>query len=300
MTFRLAHLSDLHVGPIPPFRFSEILNKRLTGYLNWRFGRRGIHNMAMLDTIIADIRRAKPDHICVGGDLANIGLPAEFGQARRYVDALGSATDVSLVPGNHDAYVPGSLDEMARQHGHFMRGDEASAAAFPYLRKRDGVALIGVNTGVATLPFAATGRVGVSQLTALGRMLDEVRAEGLTRVVMIHHPPHFSGSRWARRLSDAPAMEALIARHGADLVVHGHNHRHSVHWLTGPEKPVPVIGVASASAVPGSPHHRAEWHLFEFDGAGIDASIHLTVRGRIADGVAGEISARALLAPVRG
>ena len=294
VTFRLAHLSDLHTGPIPPFRAADVLNKRLTGYLNWRAGRRDIHNMDMLAALTADIRAARPDHIAATGDLVNIGLPQEFDAGLRQVQALGAPADVSLIPGNHDAYVTGSLDAMIQRCGAYMSGDGAAAPAFPFLRVRGGAALIGVNTGVPTLPFLATGRVDRAQLAALGRMLDETRAQNFTRIVMIHHPPHFSGSRWGRRLTNALEVEALLKRHGAELVIHGHNHRHSIAWLNGPLKKIPVIGVASASALPGSPHHRAEWHLYEIDGAGADIRIRITVRGRTADGSFGLISETAL------
>ena len=77
MTFRLAHLSDAHIGPIPRPRGRELIGKRLTGYLNWR--RRGrIHNMDVLARIVADLRAQNPDHIAMTGDILNIGLPAEF------------------------------------------------------------------------------------------------------------------------------------------------------------------------------------------------------------------------------
>ena len=35
----LAHISDIHLAPLPPVRWRELLNKRITGYLNWRLTR---------------------------------------------------------------------------------------------------------------------------------------------------------------------------------------------------------------------------------------------------------------------
>ena len=43
--FRLAHLSDPHLGPLPPVRLRELMNKRLTGYANWRLGRADAQDM---------------------------------------------------------------------------------------------------------------------------------------------------------------------------------------------------------------------------------------------------------------
>ena len=44
--FTLAHLSDPHLAPLPKPRLSELLNKRITGYINWRRRRRFIHDRA--------------------------------------------------------------------------------------------------------------------------------------------------------------------------------------------------------------------------------------------------------------
>jgi len=41
----------------------------------------------------------------VTGDLTNLALVSEFGAARERLKRLGDARDVSIVPGNHDAYV---------------------------------------------------------------------------------------------------------------------------------------------------------------------------------------------------
>lgn len=282
MTFRLAHLSDLHLGPLPRPRLADLAGKRLTGYWNWHRTRKTIHDMNVLARVVADIKVAAPDHVACTGDLANIGLPQEFELARRFLDELGGPRDVSLIPGNHDAYVANSLPAMLGTLPAFMQGDDG--LGFPYLRRREGVALVGVNTGVTTAPLMATGRVGTEQAEALAALLRQTKAEGLTRVVMIHHPPHHHGTRFGRRLTDAARMEAVLAAEGAELVIHGHNHRHSLAWLPGPRKPVPVVGVASASAVPGSAHHQAAWHQYAITGGGTDVTIDLTLHARQPDG----------------
>ncbi len=50
----LAHISDVHLAPLPPVRWFELANKRVTGYLNWRLRR---HNTLSGDGP-ADARRA--------------------------------------------------------------------------------------------------------------------------------------------------------------------------------------------------------------------------------------------------
>ena len=293
MTFRLAHLSDLHVGPLPRPKLRQLAGKRMTGYWNWHSTRKTIHDMAVLARVVADIKASQPDHVACTGDLANIGLPQEFAVAQHFLETLGTPEQVSIIPGNHDAYVAESLPAMLGAFPAFMRGD--NGAGFPYLRRRNGVALIGVNTGVTTMPFMATGKVGAPQARALAELLRSTAAEGLTRVVMIHHPPHFHGTRFGRRLSDSDRMEAVLAAEGAELVIHGHNHRHSVAWLKGPQRPVPVVGVASASAVPGSDAHQAAWQLYTINGAGSDVTIDISIHTRQADGSFAESEALRLI-----
>ena len=278
MTFVLAHLSDPHIGPLPPVPFRKLLNKRLTGTLNWHSSRATIHNMDVLEAIFDDILAHNPDHIALTGDLVNVGYAPEFQQALARTQRLGDGHKVSIVPGNHDAYTGESLPEMLKVFRPFMRDDASEGeATFPYLRKRSNIAFIGVNTGIPTLPFFATGALGAFQRARLAAMLDEARQEGLFRVVMIHHPPLRRAARFGRGLNDAEAVTELLAEHGAELVLHGHNHRHSLHLVeesqgaegrnAGKEKPgtIPVLGVASASAVPGTPRHRAEYHLIRID-----------------------------------
>jgi len=278
VTFRLAHLSDAHIGPLPVPRMRDLLGKRLTGYLNWH-RRSRIHNMDVLAKIVADIHAQAPDHVAMTGDILNIGLPAEFPFASAWLETLGASQEVSFVPGNHDAYVRSSLVHLERTFAPWTTADETALKSYPYLRVRGDIALIGMNSGVPTAPLLASGKLGSEQRDRLEIALSETGARGLMRVVMIHHPPHRTGATPGRGLSDARRFETLIAKHGAELIIHGHNHRHSVVHIAGPGGPVPVIGVASASAVPGTERHRAAWHMYEITRDGDRWTVEGVIRG---------------------
>ena len=105
MTFRLAHLSDLHLGPMPRVRARSLMNQRVLGYLSWQKSRYRVHRRDVLDALVADLREQAPDHVALTGDLVNISLPAEFVQAAAWLRELGDAAWVTVIPGNHDAYV---------------------------------------------------------------------------------------------------------------------------------------------------------------------------------------------------
>ena len=107
--FRFAHLTDPHVGPLPRPALRHLLGKRLTGYVNWRRGRKEAHDMDLLAALVSDLRAQAPDHIACTGDVCNLGLSSEWPSSRLFLDGLGTPDTVSFVPGNHDAYVASSL-----------------------------------------------------------------------------------------------------------------------------------------------------------------------------------------------
>src|SRR6478672_1695364 len=109
--YRLAHLSDPHLGPMARPRLRELANKRITGYFNWRRGRDRTHDMDLLDRLLEDMHAQQPNHIACTGDLINIGLHGEFQIARMFLEKLGPPDRVSFVPGNHDAYVRTSMGD---------------------------------------------------------------------------------------------------------------------------------------------------------------------------------------------
>ena len=296
--FLLAHLSDPHLGPLPKPRLRDLANKRAIGYLNWRRKRHLVHRRDVLDKIVADMHAQHPDHVAVTGDLVNIALPLEFSEARRWLESVGAPLDVSLVPGNHDAYVGGIREHFPSVWADYLCGDDAAPpreAVFPYLRRRGPLALIGVSTAVPTAPFMATGRLGRAQREALETTLKQVAAEKLFRVLMIHHPPVTSPGRWAARLLDSNELLGLLSRYGVELVLHGHDHRHATIWLDGPKGRIPAVGVPSASATALGHNHPAAYNLFAIQREANAWRCEHRVRGFASDMTLGEIKNEKLI-----
>jgi len=290
--FVLAHISDLHLAVRPGLE--QLAGKRGLGFINWHRARKYIHRVEALDAITADLKANTVDHIAVTGDLVNLSLPAEYAWARRWLESLGSPHDVTVIPGNHDLYVPQARQGPAEYWGEFMRGDDgAPSGTFPFVRRRGDVALIALSTALPTGPFLATGRLGDHQLVRLGEALDET--SGMFRVVLIHHPPVSPSSRYLRRLTDAAEFREVLAKHGADLVIHGHDHCRSLVWLDGPAKPIAAIGVPSASAQAPHGHEDASgYNLFYIDGAMGAWRCEMVTRQLRADGSVGEVARQML------
>jgi 3',5'-cyclic AMP phosphodiesterase CpdA len=298
MSFTIAHLSDPHLGPLPALRLRDFTAKRAMGYVNWKRGRERLNDMGMLKRLVADMASQKPDHVAMTGDVVNIGLPAEFAAGAAWMHTLGAPADVSFTPGNHDAYAHRSMPYLAAAFAPWTTSDERDGrppGSFPFLRVRDNVALIGLSSGVPTGPLMATGRMGKDQMARFAKMLDETRARGLARVVLIHHPPLRSGATTMRNMTDARDFEAIVAQHGAEVILHGHNHKRSVAHLKSTAAAtlggrIPVIGVPAASSTSKVARQRAAYHLVRLQLEGSLWRISVRARGLMPNG--GEIGER--------
>lgn len=251
--FRLAQLSDLHLGPLPLLSLRGMLSKRFSGWLSWQIRRHRQHRTATIEALLADMAQQRVDHVAVTGDLVNISLPFEFARAGKFLATIGPPEFVALIPGNHDAYLAGVTLAGWASWKPYMGGC-GDHADFPFVHRLDGIALIGLSSAVPRPPGIATGELGVEQLRRLGPMLAELGSAGLARVVMVHHPPVAGWSLPRKRLEDAPALRQVIAEHGAELVLCGHEHVLNIGTVPGPGSDIPVLGAPSASLL----DHRAK------------------------------------------
>ena len=293
--FTLAHLSDPHLSPLPAARLRDFAGKRALGYLNWARNRHKFHRRDVLDALISDLQAQAPDHIAITGDLLNLALEAEFAPSRAWLESVGAPDRVTVIPGNHDAYVRVTQHRFAQAWGNYLDSDEApdGGGTFPSLRRRGPLALISVSSAVPTPPLMATGRVGRTQLDALALMLAGVSADQAFRVLLIHHPLR-SNAR-TKRLTDSHLLLALLKRHGVELILHGHDHVHSTIWVEGPKGAIPAIGVPSASAVAHGHYPAAAYNLFSIERDGAAWRLEQTIRAIDDSLQVGELQKKRLL-----
>jgi 3',5'-cyclic AMP phosphodiesterase CpdA len=276
--FTLAHLSDPHLAPLPAPRLRDLAGKRAFGYLNWTRNRQKFHRRDVLDALVSDMEAQGPDHIAITGDLVNLALEAEFAPSLKWLESVGAPDRVTVIPGNHDAYVRVTQHRFAEAWGNYLVSDDKpdGGAAFPSVRRRGPLALISVSSAVPTPPLMATGWLGRNQLDALDRMLAGLSAEQAFRVLLIHHPLR-SDSR-TKRLTDSSQLLALLKQHGVELILHGHDHVHSTIWIDGPNGPIPAVGVPSASAVAHGHYPAAAYNLFSIERDGAAWRCEQTIR----------------------
>lgn len=267
-SFRFAQISDPHLTSLEGVRASDLMNKRLLGYLSWLKRRRAEHQRDLLDALVDDLGRTRPDHLIVTGDLTHIGLPDEFRQAQQWLQGIGAPDDITVIPGNHDAYTRTRPEQTIDLWTEYMISDQAECQAtgiFPSLRIRGPAAIIGLSSALPTAPFLATGSVDAHQLQALPSLLDETARRGLFRILVIHHSPAAGVDKWRKRLTNRSNLQALLARHGAELVLHGHTHRAIWSNLPTTGGPLPVICTPSASAVGHKAGRRSAYNLYRLE-----------------------------------
>ena len=269
--FVLAHLSDPHIACLSEVKKRDLLNKRLVGYVRWRLSRNRKHEDKILSKLVDDLQSRNPDHILVTGDLTHLGLPAEFKKAQAWLRSLGSPARVSVVPGNHDTYVRSDWNETFASWLDYMASDRTDRHGmprdslddlFPTLRVRGQIAIIGVSSARPCAPHLAVGTVGDAQLKRMETLLQQTAAQGLFRIVAIHHLPLPSLDNWRRRLTDAHSLSALIARCGAELILHGHVHKALYHTLDTRSGRIGVVGATSASSSSLTLERRACYYIY--------------------------------------
>jgi len=165
----LAHLSDIHLAPLPAVSPLELFNKRLTGYLNWRLRRRSSLAGVGLAALVTHLHEQEADFTAVTGDLVNLGLDAEIAIALGWLKGIGPAEKVCVSPGNHDAYVRGALTRACASWHDYLAGETIDDNPFPFVRRVGDVAIISCSSAIATAPFVSAPLAPIHfRLAALG------------------------------------------------------------------------------------------------------------------------------------
>jgi 3',5'-cyclic AMP phosphodiesterase CpdA len=266
--FRLAHVTDPHFRDFAGARPWHFFNKRLIGGANLVLFRRRRHRMELLEDLRRDLAARPVDHLAVTGDLGNVSLEGEWLAARKWIEAYAQPAAVTVIPGNHDMYIPASVraGTFERLFAPYQAPDLPNGDShYPFVRLRGDVALVGVNSAVPTGDLGAWGEVGEDQRARLEALLTLPEVARRTRVVLIHHPPVKQKGGEHRNLRDREALVALFQRTGAELVLHGHDHRDERATLEGPGgRPIPVVGAGSASYA-GTADARARYNVYEIE-----------------------------------
>ncbi|RMH16388.1 MAG: hypothetical protein D6696_18175 [Acidobacteria bacterium] len=193
---QLLHVSDLHFGPhhLPP----------------------------VAEGVRALVAERRPDLVVISGDLTQRAKPHQFRAARAFVDRLEGELGVATltVPGNHDVPLYRIWERLLAPYGAYRAH---FAAELEPEHEDEEMVVIGLNTAYNwTLK---DGRIGRRQRRALAARLAAVPA-GKAKIVVMHHhlvpAPRYDNQRV---LKGAWETVDLLAAHGVELVLGGHQHQ---------------------------------------------------------------------------
>ena len=244
---RIAHISDIHLPPLPS-ALGRLSLKQFLGYLSWQGKRRFRHDEKVLEALKQDLGDIDCDHICVCGDQTNLGTESEYRQATLWLQDLGEAENISVVPGNHDAYSQNYQSLINTYWLPWMVDRDSHNVGLPFVRQEKDVCIIGLSSAMLTKPFMADGKVSTEQREELDHLLSKMEIDNCFRVLMIPHPPILGMAKWRKALRDTQKIQHYLEKLDVDVVLHGHLHKPTWRSLVFGHKRVPVLGTASASS----------------------------------------------------
>jgi 3',5'-cyclic AMP phosphodiesterase CpdA len=268
----IAHITDLHF-PVPTaFRFQDILSKRVTGAMNLLFSSQRSFKPALFLDLLLNLKQIGVNHIVMTGDIVNLAYPEEFQQVKQILEESNFKPDqVSIVPGNHDTYL-----KEAVENRYFWEnlGDYAEVSGpdeYPFVRELKDLSIIGISTAIPSEFGMAYGLIGKPQLERLEDIL--IKYKNRKKLIILHHPPYVGPDTWDDGLIDGVKLREVLWKHGADLVLHGHEHNDMDGWIHGPSgTQIPVYGTGCAILNSKSSSNRARARLLRF----IDGKLHKT------------------------
>ena len=268
--FVLMHISDLHLHTLPrnPFRY---FSKRALGGLNLMLFRGRSYPLSQALKLVETLSNGDWDHLLITGDVTQLAFPEEFDLAKMVLAPLlrRGADKVTVLPGNHDRYVPetpgkgafeSAFGEFSQNRGLLTRRltphwwmacwDSAQPAGW----------------------LSASGRVLPETLEATDEWLATLPA-GAGVIVANHYPvyfpPPFHYIPSHDLINPSPVKQWLESR-PVKLYLHGHIHHN---WtITVPRKngnaagPLMVVNSASSTERP-KPMRRSAFHRIELTGA---------------------------------
>lgn len=282
--FRIAHLSDLHLlSPHGVEWRKALFNKRVTGYANLIRHRGRVFRRDFLASVLS-AASADADHLVVTGDVTNLSLEREFEEARSLLDGVARSVEVTVVPGNHDVYLP-SIHERRRflhHFGAFLQSDlpelarELPVGPFPCVKLRGPVAIVALSSAVPRPPFVASGRLGARQLEALEEVLAHPEVRRRTPVLLLHHPPIDERARIHQLrdgLTDGASLRRVLSLLPRGVVLSGHLHKRWRKRLPTDGGVLDAIGASGAALDHPDPRVRAGFNAYSFgaDGALVSA-----------------------------
>ena len=225
------------------------------------FGRPAVP--AQIEAIEEIIQEEKFDVVAISGDLSQRSRAGEFQRAAAFIRDARKVSETITIPGNHDVkwwraqLGIGNQAAMYANYMEFISHDLEPVLSVP------GATFVGMNTshGVTTRTLTWNMR----DISIIGDLTEEqfdVAEEAFNgapksnaRVIVMHHNPVKGELSQRHGLKRTKKILGRFAQMGVDLVLCGHDHQESVHYIEHTRKGtvISTAGTVSSRSRGGRP-----------------------------------------------
>lgn len=184
---RIIHLSDLHFG-------TEV--------------------QALLDALINDVDKLKPDLIIVSGDLTQRARHEQFQDAMRAMHRFQQQKQL-IVPGNHDISLYNLFERLFLTFNKYQKW----VSKIPVSFENDRVSILGINSVTPYKPMG--GYITQEQLDRVKDYFAHQPADNV-KIIVMHH--NLIRSERHHIINESEKIINVFAKANVNLVLSGHIH----------------------------------------------------------------------------
>lgn len=236
-------------------------NVRVYHVSDLHFGRPAVP--AQIEAIESAIQEEKFDVVAISGDLSQRSRSGEFQRAAVFLRDAAKVSQTIVVPGNHDVawwHAPlgfGDKSKIFATYREFISPELEPALYVP------GAAFVGLNTSHGITRRTLTWNM--RDLSIIGdlkkRQFEHARTafsrakKGDARIIVMHHNPVKGELSQRHGLKRTKSILGTFAEMGVDLVLCGHDHQESVHYIEHTRKGtvISTAGTVSSRSRGGRP-----------------------------------------------
>jgi 3',5'-cyclic AMP phosphodiesterase CpdA len=225
------------------------------------FGRPAVP--AQIEAIEEIIQQQKFDVVAVSGDLSQRSRSGEFQRAAVFLRDAARVSKVICIPGNHDVAWWHAPFGLGNRHKLYANYEKFISDDLEPVLKIPGATFVGINTShgvtLRTLTWnlrdiSIIGDIREEQIEAAERAFEASPREA-ARVIVMHHNPVKGELSQRHGLKHTKKILGRFAAMGVDLVLCGHDHQESVHYIEHTKKGtvISTAGTVSSRSRGGRP-----------------------------------------------